>query len=160
MLRNITDKMGASLLYVGLSASPSGGEYLLLAKGNQQDLAFCEIHAMSPSPDGFAGKIYQHDGELYAYICEDITESIGDKRRAFVVVSAQGSRWEIRLEGNFHERRLSVMDSLRQPVAHVVPGDQLSGSQYSLCIDTKADYCCVILALVGIERFMSLQHGR
>lgn len=166
MLKNITDKAGESLLYVGLTAAPAGGEYVLLAKKDQQELAFCEL-GTAVQTEGWSGKIFRWDGELYARLREERTSEVGRRsgipgtHRTFAVLSAVGAKWELRITGNFKERKLCIEDGDRQVVAMVSPGDELCFAQapgefYKLRLGPRADSCTVIVALLAIERLLGV----
>lgn len=156
-LKNITDKTGDPLLYVGLTGAPAGGEYVLLAKKDQQELAFCELGA-SLRAEGWSGKIFRWDGELYARLREVGTpgppRAGPTNHRTFVVLSAVGCPWELRVTGDFRAGVLSVEDGARKVVAMVSPGAGDFGAGYKLRLGPHADSCTVIIALLAIERLL------
>merc|ERR1719329_897698 len=100
-LKNITDKTGEALLYVGITSAPKGGEYVLLAKKDQQELAFCELGATMRA-EGWSGKIFRWDGEIYARLREERASegmarnsigpmagmSTGTNSKSFLVIAA------------------------------------------------------------------------
>lgn len=164
MLKNITDKTGEALLYVGLTAAPAGGEYVLLAKKDQQELAFCELGS-SVESEGWNGKIFRWDGELYARIREEsplelgrLSSGISGAHRTFAVLSAVGAPWQLRVTGDFKEQKLCVEDDSRCVVAMVSPGNELAfshaGEFCKLRLGPQADSCTVIVALLAIERLL------
>lgn len=177
MLQTITDKSGQRLLFVGVTTSPAGGEYVLLAKKDQQELAYCETGS-AVRAEGWAGKIFRWDGELYARMREATGEDdrrstvgypgaspqrIAGRNKTYVILSAVGLPWELRITGDFKERMLTVEDGSRQVVAMVSPGKDLSfspaagGDFYRLRLGPRADSCTVIVALIAIERLLSQQ---
>lgn len=165
VLKNITDKTGEALLYVGLTAAPAGGEYVLLAKQDQQELAFCELGNAVRS-EGWLGKIFRWDGELYARLREEHPQDVGRRsmgipgiNRTFVMLSAVGPSWQLRITGNFRERKFCIEDGGQQVVAMASPGEELAflqpaGEFYKLRLGPSADSCAVIVALLAMERLM------
>lgn len=190
-LKNITDKFGQPLLFVGLTSAPAGGEYILLTKQDQQELAFCEL-SVAPQAGGWCGKIFRWDGELFARLREDRpplstvpskaglsrcnsdmsqASAFGPAGPAFVVSSAAGPPWEIRVTGSIKDRRMTVENGNREVVAMISPGEELAigrpqgvrarvdGESYKLRLASEVDTCTIIVAFLAIERLLS-QQGR
>lgn len=178
-LKTIANKDGQHLLSAGLTRSPAGGEYILLAGIHRQGLAFCET-GPSVRAEGCDGKIFRWDGTVYAWLREanaedhqrwgtsHVTEgrasgesstwsSIPGPLQTYVVLSATGPPWELRLTGNLRERKFVVEDEKQQVVAAVSSGEELSSSRpasdlYRLRLGPGADSCTVIISLIAIER--------
>lgn len=187
VLKTVNNKDGQALLYVGLTRSPTGGEYVLLTRRDRQELAFCET-GPSVRSQGFAGRVCRNDGEVYAWLREwnetdeqrwaaaplrewtDDSEprtplgqqtpwsAIPGPHRSFVMFSAIGPAWEVRITGNFRERMLAIEDGRSGVLAMVSPTEDLSGRQraagdsYRLRLGPGADACAMIVAIMAIER--------
>lgn len=174
LLKHITNKSGQALLYAGLTSSPAGGEYVVLVKKDQQELAYCEMGG-AVEAEGLAGKIFRSDGVLHARIREATGEetrrfaarpqapTAAVQHRMFLVSSATGAPWELHVRGDFKERQLTVADAsgrqilaMTSPVADL-PSAALDGQRpphdhYKLRLGPNADSCMVIVALLAIER--------
>lgn len=184
-LKNITDKFGQPLLFVGLTSAPAGGEYILLTKQDQQELAFCEL-TNAAQAGGWCGKIFRWDGELFARVREESSMSsnktlsrcasdmsqvsaFGPAGPTFIVCSAAGTPWELRVTGNIKDRRMTVENGAREVVAMVSPGEELAigrpqgvrarvdGESYKLRLASEVDTCTIIVAFLAIERLLSQQ---
>lgn len=178
-LKNITDKFGQPLLFVGLTSAPGGGEFILLTKKDQQELAFCEL-TTGVDAEGWLGKIFRWDGELFARIreeratemrgCDSGSETSsmqGSSGPTFVVCSEIGSPWELRVTGNLQDRRMTVENATQEVVAMVSPGEELAlqrpqGARatvedefYKLRLAPHGDTCTIIVAFLAIERILS-----
>lgn len=177
VLRDITDKSGRALLRVGLTSShqdvarATASEYVLLAKTNDQELAFAELYGGS-TPRGTTeqGKMFFWNGTLHGKLWEDpsATLPVGDQAEStsgplhcFVVVGVN-DQWKLRFQGNFLERKVCVLNDATQIVAIVVPADDdvnaPSGS-YKLRLGPLADSGLIILALFTIDRLLRSQRS-
>lgn len=177
-MKNITDKFGQPLLFVGLTSAPAGGEFILLTKKDQQELAFCEL--TTGDADGWRGKIFRWDGELFARVREETASERGRDSitsaassmydpagPSFVVCSATGSPWELRVTGNIHDRRMTIENEAQEVVAMVSPGEELAfqgpqgprtrvdGEFYKLRLAPHGDTCTIIVAFLAIERMLN-----
>lgn len=190
LLKNIVDKGGQPLLYAGVTSAPAGGEYVFLAKKTRgtsdspqerQELAFCETGGVVRA-QGWLGKIFSWEGELYAQVREAMADdevrrsSVGPSgvsprmsmtgpNKSYIIVSAAGPPWELRVQGNFKERKLTIEDGNKQTVAMVSPGYDLGLASasahdfYRLRLGPGANSCTVMLALLTIERLLGLSGG-
>lgn len=172
MVKHITDKLGQPLLQTGLTSGSSGVEYVTLANMGQSKLAFCELGTQVRT-EGWVGKIFRWDGELYAYLQEPVRDakyqrgrSTKSRSKPHVIRSAMDPASELQITGDFREQRLTVEDTSRQVVAVVSPGDELAFPQpvtfstrdfYRLGLGPHSDPCLVIVALMAIERLTSQQ---
>lgn len=168
-LRHVTDRDGRPLLYVGLTRSPSGGEYVALAKMDKQEIAFCETGS-AVRAEGCAGKIFGWDGEIHARLREADDEprtATGSGRFAllgasnpahftYVVLSAAGPPWQLQVTGNIVERKVIVEDFSRRLLATT---SQMQDDCYMLRLGPRTDVCAIVVALLAIQRLVASRGG-
>jgi len=112
----------------------------------------------STSSRQFECSIYRHTGELFAVLEEDIEPSpVG--QQVFILSSANGSGWRLRIQGNVAQRSLTVMDSSGKQIVAVEPSGNLkfttrdpTAKYFRLRAQPKVDAGVVLGALLAIDR--------
>uniref|UniRef100_A0A7S0ZT56 Uncharacterized protein n=1 Tax=Noctiluca scintillans TaxID=2966 RepID=A0A7S0ZT56_NOCSC len=174
LLRNVTDKTGQPLLRVGTTTQRStstNSEYVLLAKTNEQELTFCELCFPEPGQEGEhpIGQVFQWNGSLYAKVWEERAQVARARPmdvdlRTFLVTSATANHWQVRFQGNFVERKASVVSETGQIISMITPGDDLvfprsDADFYKLRLGPQADAGMIIIVLLAIDRIIALSQG-
>lgn len=180
MLKSIVDIGAQPLLHVGLTSAPESGESILLATKTKQELAYTET-GNAVRAEGWAGKIFRWDGELYAQFREadvplgvsaldstfgpssvmSLQSASPGANVSYIIVGAQEPKWVLRMTGSFQERRLTIRNDKGQVMADVTPGTDLAFSEnagdfYRMRLGPNADSGTLILALMAVERLYNL----
>lgn len=112
----------------------------------------------STSSRHFECSIYRHTGELFA-VLEEALEPSPVGQQVFILSSANGSGWRLRIQGDVAQRSLTVLDPSGKQIVAVETSDKLkfatrdkTAKYYQLRAQPKVDAGVVMGALLAIDR--------
>jgi len=165
--RGIADRTGKPLLRLALTRIPGEppaplSEYLLIARPDETEVAFCELDITVSANFRVQCSIFTTVGEVFARIDEEFEKASGE--RSFAVKGVHpNKRWTLRVHGDFAAHRLK-MESVEtgKVVAVVTDPDTVAFSSppgevyYKVRLASSADAALVIIALAAIDRIATL----
>lgn len=172
VMRPLADRTGHTLLMAGLTSKRLDGgtqswktEFLSLARTDQHELAFCELVVGDGVNEKSFVNFFFWDGRLHSRMEEERmhrdSATLLPTLSGFVIESATSNRWLLRLQGNFEERKISVINAVGDIVAMVTPGDDLEmrdqgrpEERYKLRLGPEADVAVIVLAVLASDRLL------
>lgn len=172
VMRPLADRTGHTLLMAGLTSKRLDGgtqswktEFLSLARTDQHELAFCELVVGDGVNEKSFVNFFFWDGRLHSRMEEQRmhrdSATLLPTLSGFVIESATSNRWLLRLQGNFEERKISVINAVGDIVAMVTPGDDLEmrdqgrpEERYKLRLGPEADVAVIVLAVLASDRLL------